>query len=275
MDPNKSKIPDEDQDAAPQFDDATSPLKQETEGEGDNFPAIGLFQELRQKKMKEPSLGEPVPKDDSSSEVSVCVPVPEPAVVIDQRPPAGRLPLILAGLIIGIASLLGAYYFRGKSEEPSTKDASLEAVSPTKDSAVIESLRSKHNARDWDSAIPASRRTNPFSIEVSDSFLLDYSRPVLVRGTLLDVAYGNRNIEVIFALPKVRGQEQDRLILRCSSEQLELFADGIRGVSEYAVVANCYDTEKSGEGYSVIGDLVDAGNVLKTAKKQQIARNLD
>lgn len=229
-------------------------------GQPETSPPIDIFQELRERKLKEASFPKEIPLEKSKDEVV--------------RPFPNWIRWFFAALMGGVLSVLVINSLEsgdGKKPERNVRPVSKQSVSDKHGAAVMAALKTQYSARDWNSTIPDTRRANPFSIELSDALVQDDSAPVIIRATLMDIVYGRENIEVIFALPNAQPEQQNLLVLSCWKDQLDTFAEGVRGVSEYAVVANCHEAQNTLHGCTVFGGLVDARTFSMTAKKEKIA----
>lgn len=251
--PRKPKAqPDSENPLAKQPDESFNrPEKNESRRE------VDIFQELRERKLKEALEPGKVSENDSANQ-------PVRSVI-----PWARW--VLAAFLVGVM----CFFFVVSLESGNKKPAPVNKPAPEKVAAAvvnkpdpgkevaaaIESLKSSHKARAWDNNIPEARRTNPFSFELSDAFLRDESRPVLARCTLIDIVGGRRNVEAIFALPSDKAGHQNLLILKCWGDGVKLFADGVRGASDFAVVAKCYEVQNNSRGCTILGDLIDARNL--------------
>lgn len=233
------------------------------------IPETDIFQELREKKLKQ-------------SEAKVTGHTAAPAAVENRSTGSrNRFASLLGAAVVGaLIGVVGATSVTGAKRELSKNHLAVDeaaltipSLMPNNDTApssseskraaaLIESLETKHNAVDWSSSIRKNRRTNPFSVEIDDALIRADSRPVLVRCTILDIAYGDKNIVTKFGIRNVGGDFKIVLILESEIEKLNVFARALRGVTEYAVVATCNSAENnSDDDHFVTGNLIEAANL--------------
>ena len=232
-------------------------------------PEIDIFQELREKKLKQ-------------SDVKVACPTTVPVAPESKDPRsrnkfAGLLGAAVVGALIGVVgatSGIGAKRELSKNDVAGDESAlaipllipNHEDAAPPLESkraaALIKSLEVKYHAVRWSSGIREVRRTNPFSIEIDDALIRADARPIVVRCTILDIAYGENNIVTKFGIRDAGGHFKNVLVLKTEKEKLRIFASALRGVTEYAVVAKCNSSENNSEGdHFVMGSLVEAVNL--------------
>ena len=232
-------------------------------------PATDIFQELREKKLKQSDLKAIGP---------AAVPVGVEKGKADSRNKFTSLIIAaLIGALIGVAGATSGNARRELSNDNMTDDEAALAISSSMPknedaapasskskhaAALIESMETKYNAANWSSTIQKNRRTNPFSIEIDDGLIRSDARPVVVRCTILDIAYGDNNIVTKFGIRDAGGHFKTVLILRSEPEKLKIFAPALRGITEYAVVAKCDSAGNNSEReHLVMGRLIEAINL--------------
>lgn len=227
---------------------STSAISEEPSARPKKETPADIFHELREKKRKEHKVAPDFP----------------PAESLTPKQPRILLRLFIATLLGVVIGFAGSKFLTGVKATPANHYPSQELppentpVHHEESALEIESLKSKHGAVDWADSLPAFRRKNPFSIELEDAFIRPDARPVVVHGTLLDIAYGNLGIVVKFGIPVSSSDLKNVLILEIRKEQLKIFAGATRGISEYAVVAKCNNAQSNEGGErAILGRLID------------------